>query len=256
MKTFAIEDKKLPALILGSSPFCGAGQFGEKSVLYYRKFFQQPENITRLIVKMCNTGYPTAHLLAYTPIASAAEEAYKQLGYRFPVMVTFMPEDPQPQWEWIDKLDTAVAFMHAFETDQLNLKVLKDFARQCRKRGIVPGVSTHNGGRTIPVLDESGIDVSIYLCPFNKTGLHVHPSLDGTLEAITNTPKTVVGMKILSCGNLCPAEAFEYSLPYVDAITVGMVTEREIEENCKEFERFKDLLGIKRKKVKPLQGNG
>jgi hypothetical protein len=242
MKTFHIEGKELPTLLLGSSPFCGADQFKEKAPVYFQKFFLQPANITDLLVQVCQVGYRGAHLVPFPPIAGAALQAYKTLGYRFPVILTLMPGSEEAQWEWIRKLDTAAVFLHASETDRLDLDSLQAFSRRCRQEGVTPGFSTHNGGAVIPAIDKAGIDCAAYLCPFNKTGAHVHPSLKETLAAITATPRVVVGMKILSCGLLGPGEAFPFSLPYVNAVTVGMVSREEVEENCRVFESYHHLL--------------
>jgi hypothetical protein len=246
MKTFSIEGKEFPALILGSSPFCGAGQFGEKAQEYHRKFFMQPSNITDLLVEFCKKGYSGAHLLAYPPLVSAALSAYEKLGYRFPVIITIMPGEPRPQWESIKLLNTVGVFLHARMSDNLNFERLKRFTGICRERGVIPGFATHNSGVTIPAIDNAGIDAPVYLCPFNKTGGHVHPSLQESTNAILKTQAKVIGMKVLSCGQIPPEEALEYAMPYVDAVAVGMVTKEEIEENCRHFEKYSSSLATKR----------
>jgi len=246
MKTFFIEKKELPSLILGSSPFCGSLQFKEKAPIYYKKFFEQPENITDLLVYFCEKGYRCAHLISFPPMIWAATEAYKRLGYTFPIIFTIMSGNMDMQWKLMKQVDTVAVFMHGDETDKLNKETLKRFAQTCRRNGVIPAASTHNGGITIPWIDEQGIDISAYMCPFNKTGAHVHPSLEETLKAIRETRKTVIGMKVLSCGELSPQEAFPFSMPMVDALTVGMVLKKEIDENCSIFEKYQHLLGQKR----------
>ncbi len=155
-------------------------------------------------------------------------------------------EDKKEDWELVKRVNTKIVFLHAYSTDQLDLKYIEKFSKRCRKEGLIPGVATHNGGHTIPVIDKSSVDVQVYLCPFNVTGLHVHPSLKETLNAIKNTPKKVVGMKVLSCGNVPPLQAFEFALPYVDAVAVGMTDKKEIDENCYTFEKVHHILGTKR----------
>jgi len=232
-------------MLIGSSPFCGSKQFKEKAPIYFEKFFNNPDNITDLLVHVCNMGYGGAHIIAAAPIAKAVLEAYKILGYKFPVIVTLLAGDEE-QWKWIRRMDTVAVFLHAFETDKLEKEDIKKFSYECRKRELIPAVSTHNGGITVPWIDNEGLDIQAYLVPFNKTGAHVHPSLPETLKAIRDTPKTVIGMKILSCGDLTPREAFQYSLPYIDAAAVGMVASEEIDENCHVFNKYHRLLGIKR----------
>ncbi|MCD4783393.1 MAG: hypothetical protein K8T10_06140 [Candidatus Eremiobacteraeota bacterium] len=248
MRTFFIEGKELSSLIIGSSPFCGSLQFKEKAPVYFKKFFEQPKNITELLVHFSKKGYNCAHLIPFPPMIWAAKESYKRLGYSFPLIFTIMPGDMDMQWNLMKKLDTVVVSLHGDETDKLNKDTIKRFSESCRKNNVIPALSTHNGGITIPWVDEQGFDISAYLVPFNKTGAHVYPSLEETLKAIKQTDKTVIGMKVLSCGDLSPREAFPFSLPMVDALTVGMVTKGEIDEDCRIFEEYHHLLGQNRKK--------
>lgn len=248
MKTFKIENRELPGMLIGSSPFCGSRQFNEKAPVYFERFYNNPPNITELLVHIGEKGYMGAHLIPIAPIAGAGIEAYKILGKTFPVIQTLMAENEDEQWKWIRRMDTVAVFLHAFETDRLDMEFLKRFAHKCRHNNVIPAVSTHNGGVTIPRIDSENIDIAAYLVPFNKTGAHVHPSLPETLKAITETKKTIVGMKVLSCGELSPEEAFPFALPMVDGITVGMVEKEEIDENCRVFEKYEDLLGAKRKR--------
>lgn len=39
----------LPHLMLGTSPFIGAGQFGSRSSEYRKRFFDNPDNMTELL---------------------------------------------------------------------------------------------------------------------------------------------------------------------------------------------------------------
>lgn len=247
MKTFKIENRELPGMLIGSSPFCGSRQFNEKAPVYFEKFYNNPPNITDLLIHIAKKGYMGAHLIPHAPIAEAGLEAYRILGRTFPVIHTLMAENEEEQWKWINRMDTAAVFLHAFETDKLDIEYLKRFSYKCRQNNVIPAVSTHNGGITIPRIDSEDLDIAAYLVPFNKTGAHVHPSLQETLKAITETKKTVVGMKILSCGELTPGEAFPFALPRVDGITVGMVLKEEIDENCTVFEKYEDQLGTKRR---------
>ena len=226
----------LPGLMLGSSPFCGSRQFGAKAVEYYRKFFGNPLNMTDLLVWFYRSGYHGAHVLALEPMGKAILEAYRQLGQRFPVIVTLLEEDQESQWRWIRRFETAAVFLHANETDRLDFERLKKFCDRCKKEGVVPGFSTHQGGSSIPQLDRADLDHKVYLCPINPTGAHLHPSLEATAEALQNTSRIVIGMKVLSCGQVPPRTAFPFVSPLVDAIAVGMVTREEIDENVAVFE--------------------
>ena len=59
----------------------------------------------------------------------------------------------------------------------------------------------------------------------------------GTLQAIHSQGKGIVGMKVLARGRLSDdvqrAIGYVRDLPFVDAVVIGMLSKREIEENCK-----------------------
>ena len=47
--SISVKGKKLPRVLLGTSPFLGAGQFGVKAYEYYKAFFENPFRITELL---------------------------------------------------------------------------------------------------------------------------------------------------------------------------------------------------------------
>jgi len=47
---------KIPQILLGSSPFIGAGQFGSRASFYYYHFYRNPKNIMEIILKAVDLG--------------------------------------------------------------------------------------------------------------------------------------------------------------------------------------------------------
>jgi len=227
--------------MIGTSPFMGAGQFREKADLYRRRFFDHPENITDLMVYFARKGYGGAHVCLLKPIVKATLDAYEKLGFRFPVTVTLMPDNWDIQWEWIGKLDTVIVFLHAHYADQAPRSLLREFSKKVRSLGIIPGVSTHQGGMTIPLLDKMGLNLGAYLVAFNKLGIHVHPSLEATLNAIRRTNKFLVGMKALAAGALKPSDALPFVMEKVHAVTLGLTEKEEVDEAYKALSLCKNL---------------
>src|SRR3990172_1981401 len=70
----------LPELMLGTSPFIGAGQFGSKSLNYRRRFFDNPDNMTRLFVHSANLGVKAVQLIGYQPLVTALIKAEEISG--------------------------------------------------------------------------------------------------------------------------------------------------------------------------------
>jgi len=233
---FKIENISFPRLLLGSSPWIGAGQFGEKALEYYQRFYLQPENITELIVHFVRNCAPSLHLCLMEPLVKAVLEAEKLLGQRLPLIATLFAENQHQQLEWIKQLQVKVLMLHAQTTDRLYRRELEQFCSFCRAFGIIPGFATHNPGITIPRIDEMELDFPVYLAPLNPSGAHVHPDLPSALKAIKETPKTVIGMKTLRAGEIPPRAAFAFALERVEGIAVGMTEKAEIEENRELFQ--------------------
>ena len=42
---------RIPRILLGTSPFIGAGQFGIRAQFYYEHFYQNPGNIVKIVIK-------------------------------------------------------------------------------------------------------------------------------------------------------------------------------------------------------------
>ncbi len=85
----------LPGLMLGTSPFIGAGQFGSKSLDYQRQFFDNPDNMIRLFVHSANLGVKAIQLIGYQPLVTALMKA-EEISGDFFVAVT-IPRETLPQ---------------------------------------------------------------------------------------------------------------------------------------------------------------
>lgn len=57
-----IEGLEVPRVLIGSSPFIGAGQFGNRSIDYYNTF-SDPENIAKLLITAADLGLPAVHII-------------------------------------------------------------------------------------------------------------------------------------------------------------------------------------------------
>ncbi len=80
-----------PRLMLGTSPFIGAGQFGSKSLNYRRQFFDTPDNMTRLFVHSAKLGIKAVQLVGYQPLVAALRKAEEITGMSlFQCMLSFV----------------------------------------------------------------------------------------------------------------------------------------------------------------------
>jgi hypothetical protein len=217
----------LPRLMLGTSPFIGAGQFGSKSLDYRRRFFDNPDNMTRLFVHSANLGVKAVQLVGYQPLVSALMKAQEISGDFF-VAVTIPRGDFASNLDLVSPLEPEIVSMHAQFCDE-NDPRLNEWIDMIREAGARPAASTHSPGSTIPLLDDLGFES--YLAPVNPAGYGMEPDIESTLKALEQTEKAVIAIKPLAAGKLYPEKSvFEYIYRYADSIAVGITSEKEMEE--------------------------
>ena len=217
----------LPNLMLGTSPFIGAGQFGSKSLEYRKRFFDNPDNMTRLFIHSASLGVKAVQLVGYQPLVAALMKAEKISGNFF-VAVTIPRGDFATNLDLVSPLEPEFVSVHAQFCDENNSR-LKEWIDMIRDAGAKPAASTHSPGTTIPLLDELGFEA--YLAPVNPAGYGMEPDIESTLKALERTKKAVIAIKPLAAGKLSPERSvFEYIFKYADSIAVGITTEEEMEE--------------------------
>lgn len=234
--TFEVKDFKVPRVLIGCSPFIGAGQFGVRAYEYYKRFYLKPENIKRLVQKCIDLGINAVQPIGYRrilePIASAMEETSVELF----ILGSAGVEDIAEEIQLMLDLNAKCIVIHASLVDR-NLSGIKKYLREIKARGILTGIATHNPGIEIPAAEEIE-EVDVILAPLNKLGRYTEPSLSSTLHAIKNSSKRIIAIKPLAAGALKPREAFEFLADKVSGAAVGITSEaeaREVFEAAAEF---------------------
>jgi hypothetical protein len=217
----------LPGLMLGTSPFIGAGQFGSKSLDYRRRFFDNPDNMTRLFVHSASLGVKAVQLIGYQPLVEALMKA-EEIADDFFVVVTIPRGDFASNLDLVSPLEPEFISVHAQFCDE-NDSRLNEWIDMIRDAGAKPAASTHSPGTTVPLLDELGFKA--YLAPVNPAGYGMEPDVESTLKALERNNKPVIAIKPLAAGKLSPERSvFEYIYMYADSIAVGITSEEEMEE--------------------------
>jgi len=114
------------------------------------------------------------------------------------------------------------------------LDLLEDLIFLLKKEGfktIVLGV--HHAGSTIPILEDSKIDIDGYLTPVNKLGALMLPSKELALKAIRDSSKPIIAIKTMAGGRIPPAEAldFVFNEVGVEACMIGVGSLEEVDED-------------------------
>ncbi|MHA1299391.1 MAG: hypothetical protein ACTSO9_08155 [Candidatus Helarchaeota archaeon] len=229
MSFVTLEGKKIPIVSIGTSPFMGAGQFGPKGLLWRQKFLNNPENVSELLVETAQNGGMGIEIVPVGKIS----EALPVVNEKFPEFTV----TGSTYWEKpyrIDKLNeigAEIIFIHGAITDRMNLEEIKNIIQHIRILNRIPGIATHNPTKTIPFIEQSGLDCPAILVPFNKLGIFMEDQK--LLERIVdNSNKFFVAMKSLGAGRIKPEEAFQYLSEHnISAVAIGMVTFDEIKES-------------------------
>lgn len=222
---------KLPPLLLGCSPFIGAGQFGFKSILYYQNFYLNPENMVRLFLRSFELGVEAVQLLADRPI-EALIEASKRSGVK-PYVIYSTHLSGRSLRNILDRLsplEPEVVAVHAEVADRRDADALLRRLEVMRDYGAIEALSTHRPGSTLPWLKEVDLPVEIVLTPLNRLGYAMEPSFERSLEAIEECRQRIIAIKPLAAGRLRPQEAFGFVYRYADGAAVGVASEEEMEE--------------------------
>ncbi len=117
---------------------------------------------------------------------------------------------------------------------------LKDY----KKKGLIKaiGVSSHNVGTVRVAAAREDVDVIHPLINVAGTGIlgGTVQDMASAIEAASHNGKGIYAMKALAGGSLLERmdEAFKFvmDLPGVDAVVVGMVSEAEVDMNCRIFQ--------------------
>jgi hypothetical protein len=101
---------------------------------------------------------------------------------------------------------------------------------QIRAAGFVPGMSSHNGGETVPLAEK--FDVQVINTPINKIAWRMCPCVEQVLDVVRASSRKIIGMKPLAMGRIAPREGIEFALGVtgLDGVCVGIATPAEAEE--------------------------
>ncbi len=238
--TFQVEDRVFSRMILGHNPFLGYSYISRARAQEYEQRFGGYEPIRDILIAaigagvrsmMLSTGHPRSDL-----IAEAIEAAERQTGVEMTNLVIIGPGF-EPHLDFLRRVNCQVCLVHGQNTDSFFWRPERTFhpefaelLAQIRAAGFVPGMSSHNGGETIPVAE--AFDVAVINTPINKIAWRMCPCVEEVLEAVRNSSKRIIAMKPLAMGRLAPEEGLQYiaSVPGVNGVVVGIGTPAEAEE--------------------------
>lgn len=235
-----VKGAKVPRLIIGTSPFIGAGQFGPKSMYYYQQFYENPVNITNLFAESIERGINAIHTPFDHKLMRAILMADRTTDSNSFIMATIEQGNLQAQLNLCSS-NTEAILLHGSYTDPFVDKVDELLARvksKCPKA--LTGIATHTPGSIIPKIIGKP-HVEVILAPVNNLGLFMDPSPDSTLKAVKEARANgviVFAMKPLAAGRLNPENAIKYLKNRVDGVVIGVTSSKELKEIVKVAEIY------------------
>lgn len=237
LPTFAVEDRTFTRLILGHNPFLGYSYLSGARSQEYQARFCGPEPIRDIILAAITAGVRSMMISYNEAIGEAIEQAQEQSGVELANFVIVSP-GVRERADWLRRVSCQVCLVHGQNTDSFFRRSERTFApefaemlAEIRDLGFVPGMSSHNGGETLPVAED--FDVAVVNTPINKIAWRMCPCVEQVLGAVRASSKQVVAMKPLAMGRIAPAEGMEYvaSVAGVNGVVVGIGTAAEAEES-------------------------
>jgi len=223
---------RIPRILLGTSPFIGAGQFGSRAEFYYRHFYEHPENIVKIILKAVDLGVTGIQALPYPRIFSALRAAEREMGEELTIVGTIGPEAPHDDIKNLRRFKTVAMLLHGQVTDARNIREISQLLNDVHAANCLAGLVTHKPFSTLKWLEETELDIDLLMLSFNKLGMFMDTNPTKVAEAIRKLHKPVIGKKVLAAGYLPPQDALTYitKIGCIDIVAVGVASEKEAEE--------------------------
>ena len=236
--TFEINGQKFPKILVGTSPFIGAGQFGEKSYSYLKHFYERPQNITKLLIDSIKEGCNAVQVICYPPVIEAVENAVRDTKTEMFILGSAGVGSIYEEIDALRILGAKCIVCHGSYTDRDTDGDLEKLSKASPNLTI--GIATHMPGITIEkaaMMDK----VQVILAPVNKSGNFMRPSAERTMRAIKlarGRGKKIIAMKPLAAGTLAPEKAFAFLKDKVDGVAVGVASKGEISETLKAGRKY------------------
>ncbi|NWG08876.1 MAG: hypothetical protein HXX80_00940 [Nitrososphaerales archaeon] len=222
---------KLPSILLGCSPFIGAGQFGAKAYHYYQKFYLQPENMVKLFKKSFDLNVKSVQLLSDRPVSALIEASFAARVKPFVIYSTDLSGvGLRRVLERLSPLEPEVITIHAEIADSFDVNEIMERIDIVKEHGATAGIATHQPGITLPWIKKKRIPVEVVLAPLNSIGYCMEPDFETSMKAIRECSNKVVAIKPLAAGRLAPKDAFKFVYNCADSVAVGIASEEEMKE--------------------------
>ncbi len=224
--------ERIPRILLGTSPFVGAGQFGSRAQFYYEHFYKKPKNIVKIVLKAVDLGVTGVQALPFRPVFRALKAVERELKERLTIVGTIGPDDPLSNIRDFQAFNTVAMLLHGEITDKRNSKRILELLNKVHAADCLAGLVTHKPLSILNWLLKTDLDIDLLMVPFNKLGMFMDADPVKVAEAIRRLGKPIIGKKVLAAGYLPPEDALTYVAQSgcIDIVALGVASEQEAKE--------------------------
>ncbi len=239
-------------IILGTSPFIFAPQFGHRTRLYELDFEKQPENIAKILDKSYEMGVHKI-LLNRSDDLEAALDLSIQNGCQWEVIAKTNAENFEEDLSVFSKYDTRTVMLDGFFVDENiennSLDNVSKYLEDIKSNGFVGAIETRTPFKNIPKIVKSPIidDFEEIMLPLNYYGYMMdcnflnNENKQVIQDLLSTINKKIIVNRTLATGILQPEEAYKFisGVDYVDSVCVGVAKVEEAEETFDIINRYK-----------------
>lgn len=230
-------------IILGTSPFIFAPQFGHRTRLYELDFEKQPENIAKILNRSYELGVHTIMLNRSEDLEKALDLSIGE-GNDWNVIGKTSVEKFEEDLEIYQKYNTRSVMLDGFFVDERiekkDYNILSDNLQSIRDYGYVPSIETRMPFKNLPIIKEASFyeDFDEIMLPLNFYGYMMdcnflnNENKNIINELLASVDKKIIANRTLATGILQPKEAYEFikNIEYLSSVCVGVAKVSEAEE--------------------------
>lgn len=239
-------------IILGTSPFIFAPQFGHRTRLYELDFEKQPENIQKILDKSYEKGVHKI-LLNRSDDLELALDMSIQNGNDWEVIGKTNDEHFEKDLTIFSKYNTTTIMLDGFFIDKSiendDFEIISKYLKEIKLKGYVPSIETRTPFKNIPKIVESEIinEFEELMLPLNFYGYMMdcnfltNENKEKIKNLLSTINKKIIANRTLATGILQPKEAYEFisKVDYVNSVCVGVAKIEEAEETFSIINEYK-----------------
>lgn len=252
---FEYKGKSISQTILGYGPFMAELYFGHRSRIYLDDLYNNPQNISEVIIESYNQGVRAINLVNDDNLLKAYDIAVSE-GCEMKVIATIGKSDvdylnpnyevaKEADWdediELFSQYDCPVMIVDEFITDADDWTLTSKILNGINDAGALSGLATSFPMRTSELIPQH-LDMDLfdfYMIPYNSLSYMMDISAFNAsqrqefIEKVVSLNKKIIATRILAAGVLKPQEAFAFykNVDFVDAICMGVASVSEASED-------------------------